>query len=88
MSYQVVLPRNVDEEIVAVLVRRRPDEQLVVTEKVDRAEDELGSCREHQWTVIVVKLQLNQSAADVVFRIPRPLQHYAFYTIVNTLNYK
>ena len=48
MSYQVVLPRNVDEEIVAVLVRRRPDEQLVVTEKVDRAEDELGSCREHQ----------------------------------------
>jgi len=37
MIYQVVLPRNVDEKIVAMLVRRRPDEQLVVTEKVDRS---------------------------------------------------
>jgi len=42
MIYQVVLARHVDEQVVALLVRGRPDEQFVVTQKIDYSEDGVG----------------------------------------------
>jgi len=40
--YQIVLSWNVDEQMVALFVGGRPDQQLVVAKKIDDTQDGLG----------------------------------------------
>jgi len=65
----------VDEQVVALFVRRRPDKQLVMTQEVEHSQDGLGVRHHHERTSLCVALQLDLRTADVVLTVSSPLQN-------------